>query len=147
MKITAETITELFRQAAFISALIGAFSFTFVAVLLTAPRERKSTDWTIAFAALAAAGMIVCALGWTIAAPHATLLPSAAGNSELLSLPPWFKALHKSLSIVFVSSFYMFLCALGTSGWTRSKQLGIVTAMASGLAAIFSIWILIYCAR
>ena len=65
MNLSPEIVAELFRQCAFISALIAGFSFAFLAVILTNHTTKKIDDWTAGFAIAATAGLIVCALGWT----------------------------------------------------------------------------------
>src|ERR1017187_9988005 len=94
MSIPADALAEIFRQNAFISALIGGFSFTLVVILITAPKEKTVTDWTIILAAIAAIGMIVCTLGWT---KGAALVAFDAHDSatEWSEHTGWFLKLHQ----------------------------------------------------
>lgn len=130
---------ELFRQLAFISALIGGFALTFLVQLLTTDTQRRIVSWTIGFALAASAGLIVCALGWTLGAAY---LANPAAQAEMARLSTLLTDLHKHLSTTFVGSLLLFLVSLGTCGWVRSKTMGIVSTLIASIAAIASVLIL-----
>jgi hypothetical protein len=136
-KITASA--ELFRQLAFISALIAGFSLTFLVQLLTAQSTRRVIGWTIGFSLAATAAMIVCALGWTLSAavvvdPRVQVDPARWAGI--------FSLLHRRLSLTFTSGIFLFLVALGLCGWVRSRLMGIVSSTIALLAAISAFMIL-----
>jgi hypothetical protein len=139
MHLTPEIFAEIFRQSAFISALIAGFSFAFLAVILTSSTKRKIDDWTAGFAIAATAGLIVCALGWTFSVPQ--VLAFSQSNSPF-QLPDTLRTIHRSLSMTFIGCFYLFLASLGLSGWIRSKPLGIVSSIIALLGACYAIWIM-----
>ena len=142
MNLSPEIIAEIFRQSAFISALVAGFSFAFLAVILTSPTKKRVDDWVAGFAIAATAGLIVCALGWTFSvAPVLALSGSVAGGLPF-QLPDPFRMIHRALSQIFIVCFFLFLTSLGLSGWIRSRVLGIVSTTIALFAAIFAIWLI-----
>jgi len=142
MNLSPEVLAELFRQCAFISALIAGFSFAFLAVILTNKTTKSIDDWTAGFAIAATAGLIVCALGWTLSVPRVLELPvNIAGNAPI-RVPDTYLIIHRSLSITFIACFFFFLTSLGLSGWIRSRRLGVVSSIITAAAAIYAIWVL-----
>lgn len=141
MNLSPEVLAEVFRQCAFISALIAGFSFAFLAVILTSETKRRVDDWTAGFAIAETAGLIVCALGWTLSVPR--VLALAAGTAATpFQMPGEMRMIHRSLSLTFIGCFFLFLTSLGLSGWIRSKTLGIASTIIAILAACYAIWIM-----
>jgi hypothetical protein len=123
-------MAELFRQLAFISAIIGGFSLAFLVQLLVAHFGRRIVDWTIGFSMAATAGLIVCALGWTLSA---VVVSDSGGQGEAMRVSGTLNHLHMRLSDGFVLSLFLFLVSLGLCGWIRSRVMGLVsTTIASG---------------
>jgi len=141
MNLSPEIIAELFRQCAFISALIAGFSFAFLAVILTNKTTKKIDDWTAGFAIAATAGLIVCALGWTLSVPHVLELYANISANTPVQLPESYLSIHRSLSMTFIACFFFFLTSLGLSGWIRSRRLGVVSSTLTIIAAVYAIWI------
>ena len=142
MNLSPEIIAELFRQCAFISALIAGFSFAFLAVILTNKTTKQIDDWTAGFAIAATAGLIVCALGWTLSVPRVLELSANISANTPVQLPESYFSIHRSLSITFIACFFFFLTSLGLSGWIRSRRLGVVSSIITIIAAIYAAWIL-----
>lgn len=131
-----EATAELFRQLAFISALIGGFSLTFLTQLISTHPERRIVGWTIGFSMAAVAGLTVCVLGWTLSA---TVINDPAALPEMARLSVMLTRLHKFLSLGFIASILLFLVSLGLCGWIRSRAMGIVStviALAAAAAAL-----------
>ena len=144
MNLSSEIYAEIFRQCAFISALIAGFSFAFLAVILTSATRKKIDDWTAGFAIAATAGLIVCALGWTFSVPRVLALSLNNSVNTPIQLPETYRTIHRTLSLTFISCFFFFLTSLGLSGWIRSRKLGVVSSIISLLAAIYAIWLMQY---
>jgi len=142
MDVSPEILAEVFRQCAFISALVAGFSFAFLAVILTSNTKKLVDDWTAGFAIAATAGLIVCALGWTFSVAPVLALSSGTRGATLAQLPEPYRMIHRSLSITFIACFFMFLSSLGLSGWIRSKILGIVSTTIAAIAALYAIWLM-----
>lgn len=134
-----DAVAEVFRQLAFISALIGGFSLTFLVQLLTAHVARRIAGWTIGFSMAATAGLIVCALGWTLSAAVAT---DPGAQAETMRLSGTLSGLHMRLSDGFVLSLVLFLISLGLCGWIRSKVMGVVSSTIALVAAALMLMIL-----
>lgn len=135
---TPDAFAELFRQCAFISALVGGFSFAFLGLLLAAPGTNRAAGWTAAFAALATTGLVICALGWTFSVAKVIALPATTP----FTLPEDLREIHRALSKVFLLCFLLFLAGLGVSGWIRSRALGIVTSVTAAAGLLFTLWLL-----
>ncbi len=142
MNLKPEFALEVFRQMAFISALIGGFAFSFVGVLLSLPEKRRIINWVIAITIAASSGMIICTLGWTMSSFNAYQLVF-----EKAVLPAFFKPMHQILSLTFIASLLLFLVSCGLSGWIRSRRLGILSSMIALFAIIGALFILSYFIR
>ncbi|HLL14330.1 MAG TPA: hypothetical protein VK388_04560 [Pyrinomonadaceae bacterium] len=127
---------ELYRQLAFVSALIAGFSLTFLVQLLTAVSTRRVVNWTIGFSLAATASMIVCALGWTLSA---AVVIDPRTQAELASRPSSLGLLHPRLSLTFIFGILFFLVGLGLCGWVRSRTMGIVSSTIALIAAAAAI--------
>lgn len=128
----SEVIAELFRQLAFISALIGGFSLAFLVQLLVAHSERRIADWTIGFSLAATAGLIVCAVGWTLSA---VVIIDPTARAETMRLSGALSYLNMRLTDGFVLSLLLFFVSLGLCGWIRSRVMGIVSTTIALVAA------------
>jgi hypothetical protein len=137
-----ELIAEIFRQLAFVSALVGGFAFAFVGVLLVAPLQSRIVSWTAGISMAASAGLVVCALGWSLGASVVLVGASMEAGAERSSLSASLNIMHLRLSLAFVVSILLFLSSLGLSGWIRSRDLGIVSTCIAVLAAIASVLVL-----
>ncbi len=140
MNLKPEFALEVFRQMAFISALIGGFSFSFIGVLLSIAERQRMINSTIIIAMLAASGMIVCTLGWTMSISFTHQLT----DIENPEMPLFLRQLHRFLSLIFITSILLFLVSLGLSGWIRSRTLGIISSIISTGAVLAVLWIFSY---
>jgi len=125
-----EYLAALARQFGFLGAFLGGMSATLFVTLLTLAKPSKVVRWAIGLAAVAATAFIVTAymsVG-VIANSHPNAPPEMAGNSIF--------AVQILMSISFGIGSLSLLGAIGVSGWTRSKALGIVTTTAAVIAAI-----------
>lgn len=137
MNNTPESLADLFRQLAFISALIGGFAFAFLGVLLTAPSRSRIVEWTAGTAMATAASLIVCVIGWTLMASEViTSTPAKASAEEFFKVAVGLNRMHSRLSLLFILGMFLFLASLGLSGWVRSRSLGIVSTVIALLAAV-----------
>ncbi|HYO99501.1 MAG TPA: hypothetical protein VER76_04880 [Pyrinomonadaceae bacterium] len=136
MNITPEALADLFRQLAFISALIGGFAFAFLGVLLTAPSRSRVVEWTAGMAMGTVASLLVCVIGWTLMSSQLVTPKTSAAIVESFSFPAVMNRLHPRLSLLFIIGTFLFLASLGLSGWIRSRTLGIVSTVIALLAAV-----------
>jgi len=102
-----ELIAEIFRQLAFVSALVGGFAFAFVGVLLVAPLQSRIVSWTAGISMAASAGLVVCALGWSLGASVVPVGASMEAGAERSSLSASLNIMHLRLSLAFVVSILL----------------------------------------
>lgn len=125
-----EYLSALARQFGFLGAFLGGVSATLFVTLLTLAKPSRVVRWAIGLAALAAVAFIVTAymsVG-VIANSHPNAPPQMAGNSVL--------AVQVAMSLSFGIGSLALLAAIGVSGWSRSKALGIVTSIVAFLGAV-----------
>jgi hypothetical protein len=133
MNLTPEIYAEICKQSAFISALVAGFSFAFLGTLLVSQIKNRIIDLIMSFSIVSIAGLLVCALAWTLSASRMAIYT----GSIQTQVPEVFINIHRILSFVFILCFLSFLITLGLSGWIRSKTLGIVSSFVSLLSLIF----------
>jgi hypothetical protein len=138
MNLTPGSYAEICKQFAFISALIAGFSFAFISVLLTIDSKKRIIDWVIGFAIATIAGFLICAVTWTLSASRMAIYT----DSHITELPLLFLKMHRVLSFIFMSSFFLFVVDLGLSGWIRSMKLGIVSGVIALISGGFFIWLM-----
>jgi hypothetical protein len=138
MNLTTQIYAEICKQGAFISALVAGFSFAFLGTLLISSVRSRIIDWLIGLSVISISGLLLCVLAWTLTASRMTLLSS----NNTSQVPEYFTGMHKSLSMVFISSFFVFLVTLGLSGWVRSRLLGILSTGISLIVLVFFISIM-----
>ncbi|MES1242617.1 MAG: hypothetical protein ABUT39_13465 [Acidobacteriota bacterium] len=131
-------MAELFRQLAFICALIGGFAFAFLGALLTAPSRSRVVEWAAGMALATAADLTICVVGWTLMASQlVTTTPAGAG---VFRFPASLNTMHSRLTLLFLVGMVLFLASLGLSGWVRSRLLGVIStaiAILAGVALMF----------
>lgn len=137
-----ELVAEMFRQLAFVSALVGGFAFAFVGVLLVAPLQSRIVSWTAGISMAATSGLVVCALGWSLGASVVLVGTSMEPGADRSSLLASLNIMHPRLSLMFITSIFLFLCSLGLSGWIRSRNLGVISTCIAVLAAIASLLVM-----
>lgn len=126
-------MTELFRQLAFITAILGGFSITFLSVLLTASAKHHMINWIVGVTTVAATCFVLSAVGSTFSAVIASY------NDPL---PSDIEALHEPLSLLFLGGSVLLFTVLGMSGWIRSRRLGIATTVIAALGLIGGLFII-----
>lgn len=136
MNNTPEALADLFRQLAFVGALIGGFAFAFLGVLLTVPSRSRVVEWTAAMAMATVACLLVCVIGWTLMSSQLVMPKTPAAIVEESDFSVVMKQLHPRLSLLFTFGTFLFLASLGLSGWIRSRALGIVSTVIALLAAV-----------
>lgn len=120
---------ELFRQLAFISAILGGFAITFLSVLLTTAQTSRFVNQVVGVAMGAAVCFVLTAVGSTFSAVVASgWTPEGMANAPA--------RLHEPLSMLFLSGIVLLFGMLGLSGWIRSRELGIVTSVVAAVALV-----------
>ena len=128
--VVAERLAEVFRQLAFISAVLGGFSVTFWVALLTA--EARAASVAAGFAVAASVSLLVVAMFMTISAVQVTLDAREAYDA----LPPAIAATYEPMTFLFLFGALLFFVALGISGFVRSRRMGIASSILGGLGVL-----------
>jgi hypothetical protein len=138
MNLSTEVYAEICKQEAFISALVAGFSFAFLGALLVSSIKSRIIDWLISLSIISIAGLLVCALAWTLTASRMAFYNgSNPGQVQQVYID-----MHQKLSFIFILSFFLFLISLGLSGWVRSRKLGIISIIISLITIIIFIYIM-----
>ena len=130
-ELPTEFVTELYKQTAFLSAVLGGFAISFAGVILTLASENKTISRTIWIASFAAISLILATFSSTV-----VLLDLIRLGITNFNFADWPASTLKSKAIAdysFFAGMYALVIAIGFSGKIRDKKTGIVTAI---LAAI-----------
>lgn len=131
-----------FAQLASISAVLGGFTITFLAVVLTLADARRRVGVALAVATAAASCFFACALGWSLFAfLYNTSPATGATPADVADHFARTGYLHSWLSFAFAVGLSLLFVTLGLGGWLRSRVLGWVTSALAlvGAAAAFAI--------
>ena len=124
-------ITALASQIGFLSAFLGGFAATFVAMILAAEKPGRVAGWAMGLAAVSATAFVVAAVTSTalVAGSHPDA-PSSVALSEGLARA------RIVCTLGFALGAYLLLGSIGCSGWLRSRAVGWTAGIAAGLAAV-----------
>lgn len=120
---------ELFRQLAFINAILGGFAITFLSVLVTTNTKKKIVEWIVCVLFLAASCFVISTLGATFSA----VIASGITDGDL---PANVDALYEPISILFMLGIILLFVSLGLTGWLRSEKLGKITIVIAIISII-----------
>jgi hypothetical protein len=127
-----EYLQHLYEQIASIAAVLGGFSITTLAVLLTATPDRSIASWAAAVSGIAA-GLLT---GTTFLASILASDALKTNATTFSGLTPSIQPLVGIVSLSFLIGFYMLLISLGMAGWIRSRRTGIATTLAATVGAL-----------
>jgi hypothetical protein len=130
-------------QLAFVSAVLGGFAVTFLAVLLTLTQSGRHLSSAIVVTIGSAASFLIATLGWglmafVLSARESTSDHSTGGLQALQS----FGRLHEGLTASFLLGSFLLLVTLGLSGWIRSRRVGMMSTGIAFVAALICVAIL-----
>ena len=119
-------VAEMYRQTAFVSAVLGGFAVAFLGALLASAAERRVVTTAIGFTAAAA---VLFAVG-TLASVF-LLLDVLRLGIRSFDFSQWSGSAFRTKTIADTALFagvYALVVGVGLSGWARSRQTGRVTA-------------------
>lgn len=126
----ADRLAEVFRQLAFISAVLGGFSVAFWVALLGA--EARIATWAAGFAVGASVSLLVVALFMTIS----TVQVALDGRDTYDALPPAIAATYEPMTLLFLFGALLFFVSLGISGFVRSRAMGVVSSVLAAFGVV-----------
>lgn len=120
---------DVFGQLAAVSAVLGGFVVTFLAVLTSITPKSRRVGFSLAMSVAAAGSLILAALGWALFAAHEAKMAGSTGEALAVAKAQFATAypLLRRISAFFVVGVLLLVGLLGTSGWLHSKRLGLVT--------------------
>jgi hypothetical protein len=125
-------MVEAFSQLSSVSAVLGGFALAFLGVVISVTERSRAREVTAALALICSGGLVLCALGWSLAA---VWLSSPVAPADLKSTPSAaLITVHTLLSPLFLLCVCLFFWTLGASGWIYSKRLGILSTALAILA-------------
>jgi hypothetical protein len=133
-------MSDYYASLSSISAVLGGFALTFLGVLLTGT-DSRAARWTVRLSAAATSVLIVCALGWALAA-SATALEASVSAERASAFIGRYRETHRFLSLAFFVGIQLFLATLGTAGWMRGRSLGMFTTLLAAAGSVCVMWIL-----
>ena len=123
----------LYQQISSISAILGGFSITTLALLLDDAPERRIASW-----AAGSAGMAACLfISTTFLAAILSSDAMKTGATSFADLTPSIVPLVRIVGPLFPLSIYVLLLSLGLTGWIRSTWTGIATSVAAIIGGVF----------
>lgn len=132
MEAYSESISQLFSQLSFVSAVLAGFAVTLYVELLPLTSKKRSGKVSSSFALLAAALFIVTTISCVFSSIRIT---DQIGVIEEDLMGRLQSAFLWSVFILF-SGLVSFLVSLGSCGWTRSRALGIISTTIAVFAFI-----------
>lgn len=135
-ELPADFVTEMYRQTAFIGAVLGGFATAFLGALVAMDNGKPAGIWAIGFATAAAVAFVVTTFGGTVVA-----LDAARHGIVNFDYSLWPEATHtkKRISdLCLTVGLYTLLLSVMVSGWIRSIATGVVTTLigSSGLVIL-----------
>ena len=136
-----DSVAETLRQLAFLGTVLAGFAVTFLVGLLNATANRRSIDYTAGAALVAAACLIICSV---VSVTGVFYIVDRPALRSVTDLPPEVRAAIMGTvrwaGMGFMLGMTALLVSLGTSGWIRSRKLGIL----SSVLAVMTLLLLIY---
>jgi hypothetical protein len=132
MPLAADYLSTIATQIGGVSAFLGGFAATFLAMFLTLGHKSRAATVAIVASTIASVGFVVSVIATTALiaglhphAPHGAI--AVAGLAQLL------------MGICFLTSMFALLVSLGASGWTRSRAIGRTTSAVAGVGGVLTL--------
>lgn len=127
-------VIEMYRQTAFIGAVLGGFATAYLGALVAMDRGSRAGVWAIGFATAAAVAFVVTTFAGTVVA----LEVARHGITNFdLALWPEVSVRHKRIAdLCLTAGMFSLLLSVTVSGWIRSLATGLVTSTLGGVGLI-----------
>ena len=122
-------LTDLASQIGSVSAFLGGFAATMLALFLTVGKDNRGALIAAQASAIAALCFIITVVASTaiMATNHPkSPMPGGTGNSEIRVI----------FGVSFLIGVLSLLAGIGASGWSHSKQVGVTTTILSMVAVV-----------
>ncbi|MEO0461643.1 MAG: hypothetical protein AAF127_00820 [Pseudomonadota bacterium] len=130
-KLQPEYVNALAGQFGFLGAFFGATSATLFVTLLTLAQPSLTMRWSIGLAGCASLAFIVTAF-YSVGVFSVThpLAPDVVDEKAFIYN-------FATMIISFTLGIYALLGAIGLSGWSRSRYIGIAVSVLAAIAGVF----------
>src|SRR5215510_6752257 len=108
-------MTEYYRQFAFVTSVLGGFSFALFGTLLLAPSSHRAASWAAILSVSAAVAFLLVTIGMTFGSIYSASLPAGT------SMPPRIASQLGPLSVLFCVGILLLLASFGLGGWVRAR--------------------------
>ncbi len=143
-----ESVAETLRQLAFLGTVLAGFAVTFLVGLLNAPTNRRSVDYTAGAALVAAVCLIVCAVVSVTGVFYIVDRPALRSATDLpLEVRAAIMGAVRWAGMGFMLGMVALLASLGTSGWIRSRKLGILSSLLAAVTLLLLLYFMRYVVR
>lgn len=129
-------MAEYYRQFAFVTSVLGGFSFALFGTLLLAQSSHWAASWAAILSVTASIAFLLDTIGMTFGGIYYANLP--AGETA----PARIVSQLGPLSLLFCVGILLLLASFGLGGWVRSRSLGVATTVVAMLGAIAAYFIL-----
>lgn len=137
------SLAQGLNQLAFIGSIIGGFTLTLTAAIISKSEKNRAASWTLGFAVSVTACMLICVIGWSMAAFRLHLLFSSNYFDKLEKMGYRIDSISQYLGLLFLTGIFLFFITLGISGWNISRKLGLITSTIAAIAAIVGWFVII----
>ena len=133
-----EQIIANTQQLILLSAFLGGFSATFLGAILVLDSKRAIANWVVVLSATSACSFVVCAI------TSVALVNNLQVSQE--DLTAGIEILNKLCKIINRASMtigvFSLLASIGTSGWLRNKNTGIITSSMATISIVI-VWVML----
>lgn len=120
---------DVFGQLAAVSAVLGGFVITFLAVFATVLEKTRRVGFALSVAVAASGSLILAALGWALLAAQKAKIAASTGPDLAAATEQYAQAmpLLGRISAFFLAGILLLIVLLSASGWLHSRRVGILT--------------------
>lgn len=131
VSLAPDYLSALAAQIGGLSAFLGGFAATFLALFLTLGKESRAASVAVVASALAATAFVLCVIATTslTAALHPHAPRGAISMAETARI---------AMSLTFLTGMVALLISIGASGWVRSRRIGWTTTCFAAVALVFA---------
>lgn len=136
MPLAADYLSTIATQIGGVSAFLGGFAATFLAMFLTLGHKSRAATIAIVASTIASVGFVVAVIATTalIAGLHPHAPNGAAASTGFAQF---------MMGLSFLTAMLALLVSLGASGWTRSRRTGWATSGIAGAGGLLALLLVV----
>ncbi len=130
-EITASYVLAAAEQMSFIGAFLGGVSVTILVTIVVFSSSKKFVNWIVGVSALAACGFLISVIA------SMRLIMALHPDLPFVPSPAKINLLWEGMITAYGVGVLSLIASIGISGWLRSRNSGIITALISLIALAF----------